>query len=105
LRCFFKTFQILITQVLRLAHPLPQPFRICVIIINALYARAGWFRRVVEANVQLLGFDRMTRRGVIREQESHTRIFLNQRAIDSLMQTVDERLSVAKFTKQLERTI
>ena len=76
-----------------------------MIFINTLYARTRRLRCVVESNMQLFRFDRVTRRRVICEQQSHTRIFMNQRTIDSFMQTVDERLPVAKIVKELERAI
>ena len=76
----------------------------CSSSMRCIRAASG-SRRVVQTNVNLFSFDRVTRRRVIREQHRHARIFLNHRTINSFMQTIDERLPVAELVKQLKRAI
>ena len=68
-----------------------------MIFIDALDARGNRFTSVVQPNVYVFRFDRMTRRRVIREQHSHARVFLNHRTINRFVQAVDNRISIAEL--------
>ena len=76
-----------------------------MIFIDSLDARRNRFTSVVQTNVHLFRFDRMTRRRVIREQHSHARLFLNHGTIDSFVQAVNKRIPIAKLMQQLKRAI
>jgi hypothetical protein len=66
-RCRLQLLNSRCAQVFRLSHGLPQPARICVIVVDSLNPRALWRRRGQQAQIHEFGLNRS--RGSIDQPE------------------------------------